>query len=82
MLIVYGIVILIVGFIAGVFFALKPTSMVDAVLEQRQAAARDSGSLEEIQRVFDQAGPARALEYFSRYNRAAYGALMDSQKKP
>ncbi len=75
MLIVYAFPILIVGICVGILIAVN----VDDPNHEKRERARHAGVTPEMQRVFEQAGPARALEYF---NRDVYRKLMELQKKP
>ncbi len=70
MLIVYIIATLIVGIAIGILITVDLDSPDH---EKRERVTP------EMQRVFAQAGPARALEYF---NRDVYRKLMELQKKP
>ena len=70
MLIIYMIATLIVGIAIGILVT------VDLDSSDHEKNKRVTP---EMQRVFEQAGPARALEYF---NRDVYRKLAELQKKP
>ncbi len=75
MLIIYGIATLIVGIAIGILI----TANVESLDYEKRERQRRAEITPEMQQIFIQAGPQRALEYF---NRDVYRTLMELQKKP